>query len=46
MANHYWPTLKEVYISRNMIQSLDLLNDYRSLKIIDASHNFISEVSL
>ena len=46
MANHYWPTLKEVYISRNMIQSLDTLNDYRSLKIIDASHNFISEVSL
>ncbi len=36
-----WVTLEEVYISNNLLSSIDVFSNFRSIKIINASYNYI-----
>ena len=46
LKNQTWAFLEEVYITKNLINNIEPLNAFKSLKIIDASHNYLVEVNL
>jgi len=46
MKNQSWHFLEEIRLTKNLINNIDTLNMYKSLRVIDASHNYIVEVNL
>jgi dynein assembly factor 1 len=46
MEHAVWQNLEEVYLSRNMLVNIDVLNVFPNLKKIDASNNYIKEINL
>lgn len=46
MLASMWDSVLEIDVSRNMISSIDSLNQFRNLKILRASENYILEVNL
>ncbi len=46
MLSSMWDSVLEIDISRNMISQIDTLNQFRNLKILKASENYILDVSL
>ena len=41
-----WTTLQEINVSRNQLGDISTLNQYPNIKVIDASHNFLTKVIL
>ena len=41
-----WESLEQIYLSSNELESIDLLDKFENLRIIDASSNSISEVNM
>ena len=46
MLSSMWDSVVEIDVSRNMISQIDALNQFRNLKILRASENYILDVSL
>ena len=46
MKHHAWQNLSKINVSRNMLISIDILEMYHNLKMIDASTNYIQSVEL
>lgn len=46
MLSSMWDSVLEIDVSRNMISQIDALNQFRNLKILRASENYILDVSL
>ena len=46
MLSSMWDSVIEIDVSRNMISQIDALNQFRNLKILRASENYILDVSL
>lgn len=46
MLSSMWDSVLEIDVSRNMISQIDTLNQFRNLKILRASENYILDVSL
>ena len=39
LRDHMWPTLEEINLSNNMLQNIDLLNEFKGLVRINAFNN-------
>ena len=46
MLSSMWDSVVEIDVSRNMISQIDAVNQFRNLKILRASENYILDVSL
>ena len=46
LRNQPWANLEELNVSRNMISNLAGINEFENLRIINASNNYIEEVSI
>ena len=46
LRNQSWANLEELNISRNMISNLAGLDEFENLRIINASNNYIEELSV
>lgn len=46
MLTDLWENTLEVNLSKNFLSSIDVLNQFRSLRYLTASENYIIEVSL
>jgi len=46
MNDVLWEALLEINLHSNYLPSIDLLNQFRNLRKINASHNYIVEVNL
>lgn len=46
LRNQSWAFLEEVHLTKNLINNIEPLNAFKSLRVIDASHNYIVEVNL
>ena len=41
-----WDNLQEIDLHKNFLSSIDILNQFRNLKLIKASDNYIQEINL
>ena len=41
-----WASLEQIFLCRNEIQSIDILDTFQNLLVIDASNNYIEGVNL
>ena len=46
MRSQSWAFLEEIHLTKNLINNIEPLNAFKSLRVIDASHNYIVEVNL
>ena len=46
MLSDLWENTQEVNLSKNFLSSIDVLNQFRNLRFLIASENYIVEVSL
>jgi len=46
MRTHKWNTLEVINLNRNMVNNIDILNQYPNLKVINATNCYIEEVNL
>ena len=46
MLSSMWEQVQEIDVSRNLISQIDALNQFRNLRILRASENYIVDVSL
>ena len=46
MGGILWDSLQEIDLHKNFLSSIDVLNQFRNLKVIKASDNYITEINL